>query len=73
MPTADVRSRYERALEITPEHAGALRGYAQMLPPHDRAARLPVLDRLYTVRHGKPLVGRPQRGGAAGKSRSRVA
>ena len=44
---ADVRSRYERALEITPEHAGALRGYAQMLPPHDRAARLPVLDRLY--------------------------
>jgi len=44
---ADVRARYERALEITPEHAGALRGLVQMLPPLDRAARLPVLDRLY--------------------------
>lgn len=44
---ADVRSRYERALEITPEHAGALRGFVQMLPPQDRAARLPVLTRLH--------------------------
>jgi len=44
---ADVRSRYERALQLTPEHAGALRGYAQMLPPLDREARLPVLARLY--------------------------
>ncbi|MDM0114209.1 M48 family metallopeptidase [Variovorax sp. J22R133] len=44
---ADVRARYERALELTPEHAGALRGYVQMLSPTDRAARLPVLDRLY--------------------------
>ena len=44
---ADVRSRYERALEITPEHPGALRGYVQMLPGLDREARLPVLARLY--------------------------
>lgn len=44
---ADVRSRYERALELTPEHAGALRGYVQMLPALDREARLPVLARLY--------------------------
>jgi Zn-dependent protease with chaperone function len=46
---ADVRDRYERALEITPEHAGALRGLVQMLPPLDREARLPVLDRLYAT------------------------
>ncbi|MBS0340227.1 MAG: M48 family metallopeptidase [Proteobacteria bacterium] len=44
---ADVRERYERALELTPEHPGALRGYVQMLPALDREARLPVLARLY--------------------------
>ena len=44
---ADVRTRYERALQITPEHAGALRGYVQMLPALDSAARLPALVRLY--------------------------
>jgi hypothetical protein len=44
---ADVRRHYERALQITPDHAGALRGLAQTLPAKDRAARLAVLDRLF--------------------------
>ncbi|MGK6311278.1 M48 family metalloprotease [Variovorax sp. DT-64] len=44
---ADVRRHYERALQITPDHAGALRGLAQTLPQKDRAARLAVLDRLH--------------------------
>jgi Zn-dependent protease with chaperone function len=44
---ADVRDRYERALQITPDHPGALRGLAQTLPPKDRAARLAVLERLH--------------------------
>lgn len=44
---ADVRGRYERALQITPDHPGALRGLAQTLPPRDRAARLEVLERLH--------------------------
>jgi len=46
-PAAPVRARYERALQIAPEHSGALRGLAQMLPLRDRAARLAVLERLY--------------------------
>ncbi len=44
---ADVRAHYERALEITPNHAGALRGLAQVLPVRDRAARLAILERLH--------------------------
>ncbi len=44
---AEVRGHYERALAITPDHPGALRGMAQMLPSKDRAARLPVLERLH--------------------------
>jgi Zn-dependent protease with chaperone function len=44
---ADVRGHYERALQITPDHPGALRGLVQTLPPKDRAARLAVLDRLH--------------------------
>lgn len=44
---ADVRGRYERALQITPDHPGALRGLAQTLPSRDRAARLEVLERLH--------------------------
>ncbi|OUL98658.1 M48 family metalloprotease [Variovorax sp. JS1663] len=44
---ADVRRHYERALQITPDHAGALRGLAQTLPAKDRAARLAVLERLF--------------------------
>jgi len=44
---ADVREHYERALQITRDHPGALRGLAQMLSPHDRSARLAVLERLH--------------------------
>jgi len=44
---ADVRARYERALQITPDHSGALRGLAQTLPAKDRAGRLAVLERLH--------------------------
>jgi hypothetical protein len=46
-PAAPVRPHYETALQIAPEHPGALRGLAQMLPPSDRAARLAVLERLH--------------------------
>jgi len=44
---ADVRALYERALAITPNHAGALRGLAQVLPARDRASRLALLERLH--------------------------
>lgn len=44
---ADVRRLYERALEITANHAGALRGLAQVLPASDRQARLALLERLH--------------------------
>lgn len=47
--TASVRARYERALEIAPDHAGALRGLAQMLPAGNRVARLAVLERLHAT------------------------
>ncbi|GAC1355915.1 MAG: hypothetical protein NVSMB34_09570 [Variovorax sp.] len=46
-PAAAVRMHYESALRIAPEHPGALRGLAQMLPPNDRDARLSVLERLH--------------------------
>jgi Zn-dependent protease with chaperone function len=46
-PSAPVRTRYESALRIAPEHPGALRGLVQMLPATDRAARLVVLERLH--------------------------
>jgi hypothetical protein len=38
---------YERALEITANHPGALRGLAQVLPASDRQARLALLERLH--------------------------
>ena len=47
-PAVDVRGHYERALQITADHPGALRGLAQTLPATDRAARLVVLERLHT-------------------------
>jgi hypothetical protein len=46
-PAAPVRERYERVLRLAPEHPGALRGVAQMLPTRDRDARLAVLERLH--------------------------
>lgn len=45
-PKADVRATYERALQLTPGHAGALRGLAQCLPESDEAARLDCLGQL---------------------------
>ena len=44
---APVQGRYERALELSPAHAGALRGLVQMLAPNDRAGRLPLLEQLH--------------------------
>ena len=44
---ADVRGHYERALQLTQNHPGALRGLAQLLPARDRSARLAVLERLH--------------------------
>lgn len=46
-PAAPVRARYESALRIAPDHPGALRGLAQMLPVRERAERLAVLERLH--------------------------
>ncbi len=45
--SAPVRERYERALRIAPEHPGALRGLAQMIPSTERETRLAVLERLH--------------------------
>jgi hypothetical protein len=45
--SADVRGLYERALQMTAEHPGALRGLAQVLPAQDRPARLALLERLH--------------------------
>ncbi|EJL89910.1 Zn-dependent protease with chaperone function [Polaromonas sp. CF318] len=44
---ADVRGHYERALQMTPGHAGALRGLAQCLPAAERALRLDCLGQLF--------------------------
>lgn len=46
-PSVDVRSHYERALQITPDHAGALRGLVLCLPASERAARLACLTSLF--------------------------
>lgn len=44
---AEVRSCYERALQITPDHAGALRGLVNCLPETDFASRFDCLTRLF--------------------------
>jgi hypothetical protein len=46
-PQADVRERYERALQRVPNHAGALRGLVLSLPPKPRAPRLERLAQLH--------------------------
>lgn len=46
-PRAVVRPLYERALERSAEHPGALRGLVQCLPEDDREARLQCLQRLW--------------------------
>lgn len=44
---ADVRACYERALQITPQHAGALRGLAQSLPDGEHSLRMDALNQLF--------------------------
>ncbi len=44
---APVRGHYERALQITPGHAGALHGLVSCLPPAERALRLACLGQLF--------------------------
>lgn len=44
---ADVRGHYERALQITPGHAGGLRGLVQCLPGTERSLRLDCLGQLF--------------------------
>ena len=46
---ADVRSCYERALQITPGHTGALHGLAHCLPESEHAARLDCLGQLFEL------------------------
>jgi len=44
---ADVRGCYERSLQMTPGHAGALRGLVQCLPAAERALRMDCLGQLF--------------------------
>ena len=44
---ADVRSHYERALQITPGYAGALRGLVNCLPETEFAVRIDCLTQLF--------------------------
>jgi Zn-dependent protease with chaperone function len=46
---ANVRSCYERALQLTPGHAGALSGLAKCLPEGEHAARLDCLGQLFEL------------------------
>lgn len=48
-PSADVRTLYERALQITPDHAGALRGLADCLPESENSDRLKYLNQLFEL------------------------
>jgi Zn-dependent protease with chaperone function len=48
-PQAEVQSLYERALQISPGHAGALRGLALCLPESEHAARLDCLGQLFEL------------------------
>lgn len=51
-PRAEVAARYQRALVLSPDHPGALRGLVQALPATDRAGRLPLLERLHASAAG---------------------
>ncbi len=44
---SDVRAHYQRALQITPGHAGGLRGLVQCLPGRERSLRLDCLTQLF--------------------------
>ena len=46
-PKANVRACYERALQITPSHAGGLRGLVQCLGPSEQHVRLDGLAQLF--------------------------
>ncbi len=46
-PNANVLATYERALKLTPGHAGALRGLVECLPEREHRARLACLDQLF--------------------------
>lgn len=48
-PRADVRAAYERALQLTPGHAGALRGLAQCIPETEFSQRLDCLGQLFEL------------------------
>lgn len=48
-PQADLRKRYERALQLAPEHAGALRGLLQSSGEAERSIRLGLLERLHAT------------------------
>ena len=43
----DVRACYERALQITPQHAGGLRGLVQSLPDAEHGLRVDALNQLF--------------------------
>ena len=56
--------------QLTPEPCRArCAGWSQLLPAHDRAARLAVLERLHAADARQPLVGRAARGRPAGEPR----
>lgn len=70
-PDAQVRDRYERALRLTPGHAGALRGLVQILPVAERTAALVLLETLHVAdaasrwwaaRHAVDLLENPEAG-----------
>lgn len=46
---ADVRSFYERALQLTPGHAGALRGMVNCLSDAEHPARIACLEQLFEL------------------------
>jgi hypothetical protein len=46
---ANVRELYERALHLTPGHAGALRGLLQCLPPSERDLRMACAGTLFDI------------------------
>ena len=51
-PQADVRACYERALQITPSHAGGLRGLVPCLAPTEQLLQLDCLGQLFEYSAG---------------------
>ncbi len=46
-PRAEVRARYERAIQLSPSHAYGLRGLVQCLPDSAQAQRMDCLEQLF--------------------------